>query len=295
MYIIAKDAGVKLEDACWQVRSNRTRYSHVSDGTLTEWEATAGLFAAAQTIIFPADVLRGLGKKGIAKFSDYPIAEYHLPFEIVFIQFDHSIPEKELLIGDAANASLQRRQPELFGGPDDVIEGVLLAEYEDDAEARRFHAIVWYKSGAVNRVLWSEHHSDPVFFVRTGEKAQISKDKYTIQQMAYAIVSFINAENVELDYTRQADAATNAKRKRQGKKVLHPFYTCIIRHTHTPAQAPTGTPQRHHGFMYAVRAHARHLKSGKVVWVHAHYRGLAHAGEGPRPKIYRERGPAKEK
>lgn len=253
--------------------------------TATLWNATGLMAAHAQTILFPSAVLLGI-VDGLSKFDGLPVEEMHLPFDNVCLQFDKPLRAKTFL-SDEVMPEVMERQKRLGLLQDDWITAILLFE---DRDTESFRAALWYASGAVNHARWTAAIPDPVENQHRDITAAAAEDKRQIKRMAQAAVTFINSKVTTLDYVQQAAPAANAKRRKQGKRELKPYYICAIRHAEADAVArPTGTGRRQ-SLMYAVRGHVRHLASGKVIWVIPHYRGLAYADKGVTPKIYKEKG-----
>lgn len=119
---------------------------------------------------------------------------------------------------------------------------------------------------------------------------------YRIDMVASMLSSYLNRKNVVLEAQGGAPEKVNRKRERQGKKTLEPYYICKIVKVQPSETHATGEGSEH-GHRYDVRGHDRHYKSGKVVRIRPHQRGLKHDTYIPKTYVVekeRENGPTGE-
>lgn len=240
----------------------------------------------AKVIVFDTDQALAL-LPAIDGFEDQ--LDFRLPFPEVMFQFTKPIPETDLL--------QQEREH------DDSIQAIIVSQNIDpDPGLIVNNASVWFGSSAINRVQWN---NAPVSDLRIAPTVLEQPDqtgtayladnpvdrdvqianKYVIRLLVCAMVAYINCDNVELSRV-ETSAKVNAKRIRKGKKELKPYYTVRVSKRHTEAGDGAGAGKgRSVSFRFDVRGHFRNYKSGKVIWVNSHQRGLKH--ERYIPKAYR--------
>ncbi len=232
-------------------------------------EAKAILFASEQALAL---------KPALDRFAE-EMREYRLPFPCVMLQFTEPIPESALLASVEQTEDMRRA-----GIEEDKIVALFLGQETDAAGGTINSASAWFATTAVNRVSWREHARAHLRLLpgvdTTNEAARRNKEQ--IRNLAIACIAYINCENIRLERQTVAEKI-NRKRAREGKRVLEAYYLCRLRPSQGAAAADDSGAG--HSFRYDVRGHFRRLPDGKLTWVRAHQRGLAH--ELYKPKVYK--------
>jgi hypothetical protein len=224
----------------------------------------------AHTILFSTEQALAL-LPALERFTA-ALAHHHLPFPATILQFTTPIAEADLL-----------PYPEVLPDPvaaattDDHILALLLSQEEAEDGTLLNTAGAWFQSGAVNRVAWpNDPHAhlelpDPDLPDAAGRLA----NKQALRALAIACIAYINCENITLAH-QPADAKLNRSRISKGKKPFDDYHLCRLvtrrgQEGGEPAEAGHGP-----GHRFDVRGHFRRLPNGKLTWVRAHQRGLAH-------------------
>jgi hypothetical protein len=250
----------------------------VEQASLIDLGVTLTVAREAKVILFDTEQALAL-KPALDRFAEN-LSEYRLPFPSVMLQFSTPIPEVALL--PSAEQTAEMRQ---MGIAEDQILALLLGQEEDEAGRLVNSASAWFASTTANRVSWRDDERAHLRMLpqvgRASEDAQ--RNKAQIRNLAIACIAYINCENITLEVQAVAEKI-NRKRAREGKRVLEDYYVCRLRPSRGES-AEGETLAQTHGFRYDVRGHFRRLPDGKLTWVRAHQRGLAH--ELYKPKVYK--------
>jgi len=259
------------------------------------------LATEAQTVIF--ETAFALSIRGSLSRFGWDGGKLHLPFPTVIYQFSKPIPEALFFeiqdptttgLEDAYRAAAKVLNPSLGGmydGIHDFVLALMVCElYDDSTDMMIYNAYVFYVSGEMMRVKWTENDPPEVFAKVTPKRdstiGAVNKNKAV--QLATACTLYINCANVALK-KHETPAKVNAKRARQGKRILPPYHTTYIARSYGESpqeqQKARATTGRHVSFMFPVAGHFRRL-SDRTIWVSSHYRGLDQADK-PRPKVYK--------
>lgn len=232
----------------------------------------------AKVILFSTEQALAL-KPALDRFAE-DLVEYRLPFPCVMLQFSEPIPETALL--PAAEQTPEMKQ---LGIEDDRILALLLAQETGEDGRLVNSASAWFASTTANRVSWREDERAHLRILPgTGRATEDERrNKERIRNLAIACITYINCENITLEKQAVAEKI-NRKRARDGKRVLEDYYVCRLRPGKGESAAADDAGHGP-GFRYDVRGHFRRLPDGKLTWVRAHQRGLAH--ELYKPKVYK--------
>lgn len=254
--------------------------------TWLDLTATSVIAKDAQTLLLDVELARELIPAMQRLEGEYT---WRLPWSSMIVQFSQPISETDLL------APERNDYMDITGADTDPILAVVLDQRESEIHAGTIvnNAIVWFQSTAVNRVAWQNAGgsayllADPDGLLSDAQQ----QNKENIRLFTTALATFLAAENVTL-VRRDADpdlAHLNAKRQRQGQRPIpnEPYHVVEIHKTAYEGGGGSGAGAKH-SYMYPVRAHLRRLHNGSVVWVRAHYRGVAH-GAPPAEVVYRAR------
>jgi len=244
--------------------------------SIVDLGVTLTVARAAKVILFSTEQALAL-KPALDHFAE-DVTEYRLPFPCVMLQFTEPIPESALL------ASVEQTDDmRAMGVAEDRIVALLLAQEEDEAGLTINSASAWFATTTVNRVSWRDDERAHLRLLPgTGKGTEDERrNKERIRNLAIACIAYVNCENVTLEKQAVAEKV-NRKRAREGKRVLEDYYLCRLRPGKGEAAAGEGPV---HSYRYDVRGHFRRLPDGKLTWVRAHQRGLAH--ELYRPKVYK--------
>lgn len=137
-----------------------------------------------------------------------------------------------------------------------------------------------YEDWGTEYIGWHSAHTQE--FLADEDKVQ-GEAMAIWQNVAIACIGYVNCENIHLHREGEVAESVNAKRERNGKSRLEPYYVCRIRGVQYDKTDATGTGSAH-GIRYDVRGHFRRLTTGKTTWVRPHQRGLAN--ELYVPKVY---------
>lgn len=231
----------------------------------------------AKVIVFSTDQALAL-KPALDRFAE-DVTEYRLPFPAVMLQFTEPIPEAALLGSVEQTDDMLR-----MGVSEDKILALLMGQEEEDGSGRIVNSVsAWFATTTVNRVSWREDERAHLRMLQLAGRLTDAerRNKESIRNLAIACIAYINCENIMLEKQAVAEKI-NRKRAREGKRVLEDYYVCRLRPGRREAEAGEGVG---HGFRYDVRGHFRRLPDGKLTWVRAHQRGLAH--ELYKPKVYK--------
>jgi hypothetical protein len=250
----------------------------IEQASLIDLGVTLTIAREAKVILFDTEQALAL-KPALDRFAEN-LSEYRLPFPSVMLQFSTPIPEVALL--PSAEQTVEMRQ---LGIAEDQILALLLGQEEDTTGRLVNSASAWFASTTANRVSWRDDERAHLRMLpqvgRASEDAQ--RNKAQIRNLAIACIAYINCENITLEMQAVAEKI-NRKRAREGKRVLEDYYVCRLRPSRGESAEGDAAAQTH-GFRYDVRGHFRRLPDGKLTWVRAHQRGLAH--ELYRPKVYK--------
>lgn len=243
----------------------------------TDTLATLFMLEDARVIVFSSEQALAL-VPAVRRFAEQ--LDFRLPFPSVMFQFSEPIPETDILAQEKYSA--------------DKIQALIVTQTESGIN----NASIWFESTAVNRAQWANESVTPLRIDPTSVETEDAdlivtedltpaevkiRNKEIIRLLAVAMVAYINCENIEL--TRQAvDEKVNRKRAAKGKKPLEAYYVTKIRGVQYDAEG--NESGRHVGFMFPVRGHFRRLDDGRLTWVRAHFRGLAHGEDSQMPKVY---------
>ncbi len=108
-------------------------------------------------------------------------------------------------------------------------------------------------------------------YVLHGDISRWTDIEQSVLYFAYALVLFVNSDNIELVEQRNGESATSAKHS--SRKSPEPYYICRIKNTRVCTVEPNGVGVKH-GIRYDVRGHFRRQTNGKTTWVRPHQRGL---------------------
>jgi hypothetical protein len=204
--------------------------------------------------------------------------DFRLPFASVLLQFTEPVPV-------------------IAWGTEDTLLGIALKQFVIDEELRQFslgeavrvniepfvevgdvynEMVILFGDKNIRALSWTSNKH--VFMEgRKGLPDDIVETWDKVRRLAIACIGYINCVNIELVKEGEVPAKVNAKRERDGKKLLEPYYLCRIKPDGKRKEyAPTEPTGRHVGFRFPVRGHFRRYSSGKTIWVPDHERGLAH-------------------
>lgn len=235
----------------------------------TDTIATLHMLEDAKVVLFDSEQALAL-VPAIRCFADD--LDFRLPFPSVMFQFSEPIPETDILVQE-------KEEP-------DRILALIVSQTENDVN----NASVWFESTAVNRAQWLNESVTPLRISPTAIEEEDTDlliadnltpaeikihNKEIIRLLACAMIAYINCENITLE--RQAvDEKVNRKRTSRGKRTLEPYYVARVRGVRYDENALTERAGSKHSFRYDVRGHFRRLEDGRLTWVRAHQRGLAH-------------------
>ena len=212
--------------------------------------------------------------------------DYRLPFSLVFIQFSRLLPTSVHsgmlgLIGIVLNQHEiddQARKPLVIFDKDDESFNKALGEIDGALFLNTAIAIGRNNNGHLVTAPYSWFAGERMYF-----QGNTGHDADCIIALSIACIGYINCENIYLHREGEIAESVNAKRERNGKSRLEPYYVCRIRGVQYDKADPTGAGSPH-GIRYDVRGHFRRLTTGKTTWVRPHQRGLAN--ELYVPKVY---------
>lgn len=232
----------------------------------------------AKTILFDAEQVIRYIESGVINRALAP-GQYHAPFQSTIFQFTKPIPEKLFLSGTFT-----------LGGPvvDDHVLGILFSMPPEGIET--INVVALYGSGATQRAmiaLDSKGEIDYRIMAGTATR-QALEDKQRIVNMAMWCLVYVNSPKVLIEKV-SARKEANEKRAKKGKRVLDDYYLIQIEGAKTRYVGEEKNAGGKHSFRYDVIGHPRTLKTGRVIWIPEHGRGLSN--EEYRPKVWRAHRP----
>lgn len=250
-------------------------------GDVVDFYVTSYVARQAETFVFDSEqimeFLRSVDRK-------LPPGDYAYPFNFMVVQFTKPIPENLFLSGKYSDEHYVGTL-----GDEDAVAGLVMAFPPEDADGDVCSITAYYASTSINRATLSFNSDGTIAHAPMHAKGftpEHAKDKQRIANLGMLCLAYINSPVVTVE-KQSAPAKVNAKRKRKGKRPLPDYYLCYVRKEKTAGGSSSGGPGSQHSFAYPVRGHFRRLSSGQTVWVKSHIRGVAHAEEGVKPKVYR--------
>jgi hypothetical protein len=224
----------------------------------------------AQTILFATAQALAL-KPALDRFAEQ-VLEYRLPFPSTLLQFTEPIGESQLLPYPLEVEA----PPDAVPGEDRILALLLTQTTGEDGRLLNT-AGAWFQSKSVSRVTWyDDPHAhlelpDPDLPDAAGRLA----NKQALRALAIACIAYINCENITLAH-QPADAKLNRSRISKGKKPFDDYYLCRLVTRRGQEGGESAEAGHSPGHRFDVRGHFRRLPNGKLTWVRAHQRGLAH-------------------
>lgn len=240
--------------------------------------ATNFCLHGAQTIIFPSEQVVEYIRVIDRKLTP---GHYHAPFSKTIFQFTRPVSEKLFLSGNFTGGKKVLNE--------DYVTGVMIAIPPDGLDTTNVFAL--YASGALQRALIdidSKGEADLRIIAGTASP-ESAQDKQRIVNLAMWCLVYVNSPKMLLEKVSFRQEA-NEKRQKKGKKKLEDYYVIQIEGTKTRyVGEPKGVGSKH-SVRYDVIGHPRTLKSGRVVWIPEHQRGVDNTIY--RPKVWQLPSPS---
>ena len=211
----------------------------------------------------------------------------------MILQFDRPIPEREFFaveyedenspevlaqmaaLWQEAGVPLHGWQPTTG----DAVVALVMTQGEVDGVLHH-QVVAFFASTALNRVHWQGQAE--LTWLAQSQRTFI-ENKRMLRNLAVACVAYLNCINLTLE-RQETPEKVQKRRAKEGKPPLPAYYTVVV----APAYRREGEGEGggwKHGHLYDVRGHFRRLQDGRLIWVHPHQRGLAHATYVPGVRV----------
>lgn len=290
---------------------NREEAKTIVSGLIFETKAVLSLLEKSKTIVVSSELILAKAREKLPERSIGLLEQKYLPFSHVFFQIDPSFGFQ-----DESGKTVRAVQAVLMA-VSEPYEGEVKYDPrmddkgEESVRLSTHHKGDWY----MTMIVFEPGHFRSQMLMRKYDKdgklvgIRAFPDSYDnmnseetmlfledVDDLIAVTCDYIDAENTILEVQEGAPPKVNRKRERQGKRTLEPYYICKIVKAQPSETHATGEGSEH-GHRYDVRGHYRHYKSGKVVRIRPHQRGLKHDTYIPKTYVVekeRENGPTRE-